>query len=657
MSGHNYIGSEHILLGLLRQEQGLATLVLENLGADTNNVRRQVLRMIGDKYGTGLTQDNKVVVFPRGSILEEYGTNLTKQDEEGKLNPVVGKQAHIELVEILGRRTKNNPCLVGELGVGKSAIAGLAQIIVSGAAPDTIKGKKVITLDVSRLLVGTKHHGEFQERLNRLKEEIKQRAVDDGAIDAANILKPALARGELQCIGATTFNEYRKHIEKDPALERRFQPVTVPAPPVDETIQILKGLQGPYETHHRVHYTDEALIAAAQLSNQYISNRFLPDKATDLIDQAGSRVCLSHAQKSKELEKEHKELKNELEELVKELRQITKSMNEAIRSQDFVVGLFHGLNDLLFFHKASSFVLAERLSDREIELRGRIKEKCKKIENKAEANIGDKGHHVVTEVDIQQIVSSRTGIPVEKVLADESDRLLKMEDTLCKRVISQDGAVHAISHAIRCARLGLKGPNGPIGSFIFCGLLGVGKTELAKALADYYFGSEQAMIQIDMSELNKVLLDDIEKGDTDVHNLLHQILDDGRLTDRKERTVDFKNALLIMTSNVGSSVIEGFARDYDDKDINYNHMQSLVNEEHKKYYKPEFLDRLDEIIVFRLLTKLEFMEIADMMIKEIVERFEVIKIELLVIETFREKVVDEACNQGCGARRKKIDYH
>ncbi|XVF49523.1 hypothetical protein PTKIN_Ptkin04bG0019400 [Pterospermum kingtungense] len=287
---------------------GLATFVLENLGADTNNVCRQVLRMIGDKYGTSLTQDNKVVVVPRGSILEEYGTNLTKQAEEGKLNPVVGKQAHIELVvEILGRRTKNNPCLVGELGVEKSAIAGLAEIIVSGAAPDTIKGKKVITLDVSRLLVGTKHHGEFEERLNRLIEEIKQRAVDGGAIDAANILKPALARGELLlnlflqsalycCIGATTFNEYRKHIEKDPAFERRFQPVTVPAPSVDETIQILKGLQEPYENHHKVRYTDEALIAAAQLSDQYISNYFLPDKAINLIDQAGSHVSLCHAQ-------------------------------------------------------------------------------------------------------------------------------------------------------------------------------------------------------------------------------------------------------------------------------------------------------------------------------------------------------------------------
>ncbi|XVF49520.1 hypothetical protein PTKIN_Ptkin04bG0019100 [Pterospermum kingtungense] len=618
--GHNYIGSEHILLGLLWQEQGLAIFVLENLGVDANNVRRQVLRMIGDKYGTSLTQDNKVSVVPRGSILEEYGTDLTKQAEEGKLNPVVGRHAQIELVvEILGRRSKNNPCLIGEPGVGKSAIAeALAQIIVTGAAPDTIKGKKVITLDISRLLAGTKH---------------RAGAVDGGAIDAANILKPALARGELQCIGATTFNEYRKYIEKDPALERRFQPVTVPAPSVDETIQILEGLQEPYENHHKVRYADEALIAAAQLSDQYISNRFLPDKAIDLIDQAGSRVRLRHAQKSKELEKELRELKNGLGELVKELRQITKSMNEAIRSQDFVVGLFHGLNDL-FFHK---------------------------------------------------IVSSWTGVPVEKISADESDRLLKMEETLCKRVIGQDGAVHAISHAIRCARLGLKDPNRPIGSFIFSGLPGVGKTELAKALADYYFGSEQAMILIDMSELNKghtvskligsppgyvgyeeggqlteavrrrpysvVLLDEIDKADTDVHNLLLQILDDGRLTDSKGRTVDFKNTLLIMTSNIGSSVIEGFARDYDDKDINYNHMQSLVREEHKKYYKPEFLDRLDEIIVFRRLTKLEFMEIADMMIKEIVDRFKAIKIELMVTETFREKVVDEACRQGYGARR------
>ncbi|XP_057970255.1 ATP-dependent Clp protease ATP-binding subunit ClpA homolog CD4B, chloroplastic-like [Malania oleifera] len=677
--GHNYIGSEHLLLGLLREGEGVAARVLENLGVDLSNIRTQVIRMVGESaeavganVGAGGASSNKM------PTLEEYGTNLTKLAEEGKLDPVVGRREQIERVtQILGRRTKNNPCLIGEPGVGKTAIAeGLAQRIATGDVPETIEGKKVITLDMGLLVAGTKYRGEFEERLKKLMEEIKQSdeiilfidevhtligaGAAEGAIDAANILKPALARGELQCIGATTLDEYRKHIEKDPALERRFQPVKVPEPSVDETIQILKGLRERYEIHHKLHYTDEAIIAAAQLSHQYISDRFLPDKAIDLIDEAGSRVRLRHAQ-----------LPEEARELEKELRQITKEKNEAVRSQDF--------------EKAGG------LRDREMDLKAQIStliDKGKEM-SKAEAEAGD-GGPVVTDVDIQHIVSSWTGIPVEKVSTDESDRLLKMEETLHTRVIGQDEAVKAISRAIRRARVGLKNPNRPIASFIFSGPTGVGKSELAKALAAYYFGSEEAMIRLDMSEFMErhtvskligsppgyvgyteggqlteavrrrpytvVLFDEIEKAHPDVFNMMLQILEDGRLTDSKGRTVDFKNTLLIMTSNVGSSVIEkggrriGFDLDYDEKDSSYNRIKSLVTEELKQYFRPEFLNRLDEMIVFRQLTKLEVKEIADIMLKEVFERLKDKEIDLQVTERFRDRVVEEGYNPSYGAR-------
>ncbi|KAK7369609.1 hypothetical protein VNO80_11651 [Phaseolus coccineus] len=677
--GHNYIGSEHLLLGLLREGEGVAARVLENLGADPNNIRAQVIRMVGEgadsvgaTVGPGSSNNNKM------PTLEEYGTNLTKLAEEGKLDPVVGRQPQIERVtQILGRRTKNNPCLIGEPGVGKTAIAeGLAQRIANGDVPETIEGKKVITLDMGLLVAGTKYRGEFEERLKKLMEEIKQSdeiilfidevhtligaGAAEGAIDAANILKPALARGELQCIGATTLDEYRKHIEKDPALERRFQPVKVPEPTVDETIQILKGLRERYEIHHKLQYTDDALVAAAQLSHQYISDRFLPDKAIDLIDEAGSRVRLQHAQ-----------LPEEARELDKEVRQIVKDKEEAARNQDF--------------EKAGG------LRDKEMDLKAQISaliEKGKEM-NKAEIEAGD-GCPMVTEVDIQHIVSSWTGIPVEKVSTDESDRLLKMEETLHTRVIGQDEAVKAISRAIRRARVGLKNPNRPIASFIFSGPTGVGKSELAKALAAYYFGSEEAMIRLDMSEFMErhtvskligsppgyvgyteggqlteavrrcpytvVLFDEIEKAHPDVFNMMLQILEDGRLTDSKGRTVDFKNTLLIMTSNVGSSVIEkggrkmGFDLSYDEKDSSYNRIKSLVTEELKQYFRPEFLNRLDEMIVFRQLTKLEVKEIADIMLKEVFERLKVKEIDLSVTERFRERVVEEGYNPSYGAR-------
>ncbi|VAH47365.1 unnamed protein product [Triticum turgidum subsp. durum] len=645
--GHNYIGSEHLLLGLLREGEGVAARVLESLGADPNNIRTQVIRMVGESteaVGAGVGGGSSGQKMP---TLEEYGTNLTKLAEEGKLDPVVGRQDQIERVtQILGRRTKNNPCLIGEPGVGKTAIAeGLAQRICNGDVPETIEGKKVITLDMGLLVAGTKYRGEFEERLKKLMEEIKQNddiilfidevhtligaGAAEGAIDAANILKPALARGELQCIGATTLDEYRKHIEKDPALERRFQPVKVPEPTVEESIQILRGLRERYELHHKLRYTDDALVAAAQLSYQYISDRFLPDKAIDLIDEAGSRVRLRHAQ-----------LPDEAKELDKKLRQITKDKNEAVRGQDF--------------EKAGE------LRDEEMELKAQITaiiDKSKEMV-KAETESGEVGP-LVTEADIQHIVSSWTGIPVEKVSSDESDRLLKMEETLHTRIIGQDEAVKAISRAIRRARVGLKNPNRPIASFIFSGPTGVGKSELAKALASYYFGyteGGQLTEAVRRRPYTVVLFDEIEKAHPDVFNMMLQILEDGRLTDSKGRTVDFKNTLLIMTSNVGSSVIEkggrkiGFDLDSDEKDTSYNRIKSLVTEELKQYFRPEFLNRLDEMIVFRQLTKLEVKEIADIMLKEVFDRLKAKEIDLQVTEKFRDRVVDEGYNPSYGAR-------
>ncbi|KAH6800415.1 CLPC-like protein 1 [Perilla frutescens var. hirtella] len=675
--GHNYIAPEHLLLALIREGEGVAARVLENLGADLCNIRTQVIRMIGENQepatvGGDGSSANKM------PTLEEYGTNLTKLAEEGKLDPVSGRQEQIERVtQILGRRTKNNPCLIGEPGVGKTAVAeGLAQRIANGDVPETIEGKKVITLDMGLLVAGTKYRGEFEERLKKLMEEIRKSddiilfidevhtligaGAAEGAIDAANILKPALARGELQCIGATTLDEYRKHIEKDPALERRFQPVRVPEPSVDEAIEILKGLRERYEIHHKLRYTDEALAAAAQLSHQYISDRFLPDKAIDLIDEAGSRVRLQHAR-----------LPEEAKELEKEIRQITKEKNEAVRSQDF--------------EKAGE------LRDREMDLKAQMSalvEKNKEM-SKAESEAGD-GGPIVTEVDIQHIVAAWTSIPVDKVSTDESDRLLKMEETLHTRVIGQDEAVKAISRAIRRARVGLKNPNRPIASFIFSGPTGVGKSELAKTLATYYFGSEEAMVRLDMSEFMErhtvskligsppgyvgyteggqlteavrrrpytvVLFDEIEKAHPDVFNMMLQILEDGRLTDSKGRTVDFKNTLLIMTSNIGSNVIEkggrriGFDLDYDEKDSSYNRIKSLVTEELKQYFRPEFLNRLDEMIVFRQLTKPEVKEISDIMLKEVFKRLEGRDIELKVTERFRDRVVEEGYDPSYGAR-------
>ena len=669
--GHNYIGTEHLLLGLIREGEGVAARVLENLGVDLSKVRTQVIRMLGETAEVSAGSGGGRTKTP---TLDEFGSNLTQMAADGKLDPVVGRQKEIErVIQILGRRTKNNPVLIGEPGVGKTAIAeGLAQRIGNGDVPDILEDRRVVTLDIGLLVAGTKYRGEFEERLKKIMDEIRSAGnvilvIDEvhtligagaaeGAIDAANILKPALARGELQCIGATTLDEYRKHIERDAALERRFQPVMVGEPSVDETIEILHGLRDRYEQHHKLKIADEALEAAAKLSDRYISDRFLPDKAIDLIDEAGSRVRLLNSQ-----------LPPAAKELDRELRQVLKDKDNAVRSQDF--------------DKAGE------LRDREMEIKAEIRAIA---QNKVNEDAGGEDMPVVGEEDIAHIVASWTGVPVSKLTESESEKLMHMEDTLHQRLIGQDEAVKAISRAIRRARVGLKNPNRPIASFVFSGPTGVGKTELAKSLASYFFGSEESMIRLDMSEFMErhtvskligsppgyvgyneggqlteavrrkpytvVLFDEIEKAHPDVFNMLLQILEDGRLTDAKGRTVDFKNTLLIMTSNIGSKVIEkgggglGFEFEQDQAESQYNRIRSLVNEELKQYFRPEFLNRLDEIIVFRQLTKDEVKEISEILLKEVFARLTEKNINLQVTDRFKERLVEEGYNPSYGAR-------
>ena len=690
--GHNYIGTEHLLLGLIREGEGVAARVLENLGVDLAKVRTQVIRMLGETAevsggggGGGAKGSTKT------PTLDEFGSNLTQMASEAKLDPVVGRHNEIDrVIQILGRRTKNNPVLIGEPGVGKTAIAeGLAQRIQQGEIPDILEDKRVLTLDIGLLVAGTKYRGEFEERLKKIMEEIKSAGnvilvIDEvhtligagaaeGAIDAANILKPALARGELQCIGATTLDEYRKHIERDAALERRFQPVTVGEPSIDDTIEILRGLRERYEQHHRLKITDDALVAAATLGDRYISDRFLPDKAIDLIDEAGSRVRLLNSK-----------LPPEAKEVDKELRGVQKQKEDAVRDQDFTK--------------------AGELREKEVELRDQIRSLLQANRtdaiadaaaspetNDAPAAEPAESSPMVNEEDIAQIVASWTGVPVQKLTESESVKLLNMEQTLHQRLIGQDEAVKAVSKAIRRARVGLKNPNRPIASFIFSGPTGVGKTELTKALATYFFGSEEAMIRLDMSEFMErhtvskligsppgyvgfneggqlteavrrrpytvVLFDEIEKAHPDVFNLLLQLLEDGRLTDSKGRTVDFKNTLVIMTSNIGSKVIEkgggGLGFEFSGEsaeESQYTRIRSLVNEELKQYFRPEFLNRLDEIIVFRQLSRDEVKEIAEIMLKEVFGRMGEKGITLTVSDAFKERLVEEGYNPAYGAR-------
>nr|YP_009395462.1 Clp protease ATP binding subunit [Polysiphonia infestans]ARW64442.1 Clp protease ATP binding subunit [Polysiphonia infestans] len=672
--GHNYIGTEHLLMGLVREGEGVAARVLENLSVSVASIRTEVIQMLGDNTDANSTNSNSMQTRSKTPTLEEFGSNLTELAIEGVLDPVVGRQKEIErVIQILGRRTKNNPVLIGEPGVGKTAIAeGLAQRIANRDIPSILEDKLVITLDVGLLVAGTKYRGEFEERLKRIMDEIKSASnvilvIDEvhtligagaaeGAIDAANLLKPALARGELQCIGATTLEEYRKHIEKDAALERRFQPVLVGEPSVEETIEILFGLRDRYEKHHQLKMSDEALAAAAKYANQYISDRFLPDKAIDLIDEAGSRVRLLNSQ-----------LPPAARELDRELRAVLKTKDEAIRAQ--------------------KYEKAEQYRAREMEIKAQIAAIAQSKNAEPDLKLEDP---VVTEDHIAEIVAFWTGIPVTKLTKSESEKLMHMEDTLHSRIIGQEEAVVAVSRAIRRARVGLKNPNRPIASFIFSGPTGVGKTELTKALASYFFGAQEAMVRLDMSEYMErhtvskligsppgyvgyseggylteavrkrpytvILFDEIEKAHPDIFNLLLQILEDGRLTDAKGRTIDFKNTLLIMTSNIGSKVIEkgggslGFELGESQVESQYNRIKSLVNEELKQYFRPEFLNRLDEIIVFRQLTKEEVREIADLMLDEVFKRIKQQEIVLSVTERFKSKLVDDGYNPSYGAR-------
>ncbi|KAL6658727.1 hypothetical protein ACP70R_002767 [Stipagrostis hirtigluma subsp. patula] len=622
----------------------------------TDLVFREAFTMVRFRIGRG--------------TLKKCGTDLTKLAKEGKYDPVIGRQKQIDqVVQILSRRFKNNPCLIGEAGVGKTAIVeGLAQLIAKGDVPETLRGKKVISLDVGILVAGTEYRGQLEERLKHLLQEIKRSGniivfIDEvhtlvgagkcreSAINVANIFKPALARGELQCIGATTTDEYKKHIEKDPALERRFGPVKIPEPTVDETIGILEGLRERYEKHHKVQYADEALSAAAELSHKYISGRFLPDKAIDLIDQAGSFVSLQHAQRPS---MEVKDLEAELERIVKE-------KDNAVHNENFK--------------------RAKELRDRELEIKSLIDKSKEMTDDEAKKkNPGVSAVPVVTGEDIRRIVSSWTGVPVQKVSVDETNRLLNMEETLHRRVVGQDEAVTAISRAIRRARAGLSDPGRPIGSFVFAGPTGVGKTELAKALAASYYGSEDAMVRLDMSEFmgwnsvsrligappgyvghreggqlteavrqrphTLILLDEIEKAHPKVFDVLLQVLDDGRLTDGKGRTVEFKNTIIIMTSNLGSRFVVENGHGYD-------RIKGLVGEEMKRRFRPEFLNRLDETIIFRQLTKAQVMEIAAIMLNHVAARVRKHGIELQVTERFKELVVEEGFDPSYGVRPLK----
>ncbi|WP_066640522.1 ATP-dependent Clp protease ATP-binding subunit [Desulfolucanica intricata] len=670
--GHNYVGTEHLLLGLLREGEGVAAQVLSTLGADLNRVRILVLQMLGGNSANFNTGQGGMKAGNAGQTktLNEYGRDLTVLAREDKLDPVVGREKEIErVIQVLSRRTKNNPVLLGDPGVGKTAIAeGLAQRIISGNVPETLTSKRLVTLDLGSLVAGTKYRGEFEDRLKKVTQEITKAGniilfIDElhtligagaaeGAIDAANILKPALARGELQCIGATTLDEYRKYIEKDAALERRFQPINVEEPTVEETIAILKGLRDKYEAHHRVRISDKALDEAARLSDRYITDRFLPDKAIDLIDEASSRVRLRAFTAPPDL----KDMERQLEELRKE-------KEAAINNQEFEE--------------------AAKLRDREQQL-------MKNLEEQRESWKKEKGGDqlIVGEEDIAYVVSSWTGIPVNKLAEEETERLLKMEEILHQRVIGQEEAVQAVSRAVRRARAGLKDPKRPIGSFIFLGPTGVGKTELARALAEVLFGDENALVRIDMSEYMEkfavsrlvgappgyvgydeggqlteavrrkpytvVLLDEIEKAHPDVFNLLLQVLEDGRLTDSKGRTVDFRNTVIIMTSNVGVSYIKkegtmGF-QTRDQQESSYNNMKDKVNEELRRTFRPEFLNRIDETIVFHSLNREHIKEIVNLMLKDVIGRIAENQINIEVSERAKDFLVEKGFDEIFGAR-------
>jgi ATP-dependent Clp protease ATP-binding subunit ClpC len=670
--GHNYIGTEHILLGLVRENEGVAARILLDFDADAEKIRNEIIRMLSGpgrrQAGAGGPAGEK---SKSSKLLDQFGRNLTKQAQEGKLDPVVGRQTEIErLMQILARRQKNNPVLIGEPGVGKTAVVeGLATRISSNQVPEILKGKQIYTLDLAALVAGSKYRGEFEERLKKVMKEIMQRGdiilfIDElhnlvgagaaeGAIDAASILKPALARGELQTIGATTLDEYRKYLERDAALERRFQQVRVEEPTVDDTVQILRGLRDRYEAHHRVTITDDALSAAAELSDRYIQDRHLPDKAIDLIDEAASRLRI----KSMSAPPRYRELEDEIE-------RVRKEKEASIENQEF--------------EKAASLRDKER----------KLTQKKRELEEQWRSSESNEEQPQVGEEEIADIVSMWTGIPVFKLTEAESARLVRMEEELHKRVVGQEEAIVAVAKSIRRARAGIKDPKRPTGSFIFLGPSGVGKTELARTLAEFLFGDEDAMIQVDMSEYMEkhsvsrlvgsppgyigydeggqlteavrrkpysvLLLDEIEKAHPDVFNILLQILEEGKLTDAQGRRVDFRNAIVIMTSNLGAAQISkntGFGFTIgDESGLSYDEMKSRVMGELKKVFRPELLNRIDEVIVFHKLSREEILSIVDLLLRRLREQMATHEVSIELTDDARELLVDKGYDPAMGAR-------
>ena len=680
--GYNYIGTEHLLIGILREADSIAARILLELNINIPRLYNEIIKVINEGEDYAPDSDNgkggKKGSYNQTPTLNQFGEDLTKKAEEGKLDPIIGRKEEIErVIQILSRRTKNNPCLIGEPGVGKTAaVEGLAEKIVSGDVPEILKGKRVVTMDISGMVAGSKYRGDFEERIKKALDEVKKAGdvilfIDEihtivgagaaeGAIDAANILKPLLARGEIQLIGATTLNEYRKYIEKDAALERRFSPVTVNEPSEKDTVKILKGLRDKYEAHHGVKITDEAIDAAVKMSVRYINDRFLPDKAIDLIDEAASRAKLKSYTEPDSLKK-----------LQEEIEEVENDKEEAVRSQKF--------------EKAAS------LRDKQKELKEKYEKEQKKWQNKNNKSVTN-----ITEENIAEVIASWTGIPAKKITEDENERLKNLEKTLHERVIGQDEAVEAVAKAIRRGRVGLKDPKRPIGSFLFLGPTGVGKTELSKALAEALFGDENAMIRIDMSEYMEphsvskligsppgyvgfdeggqltekirrkpysvILFDEIEKAHPDVMNMLLQILEDGRLTDSQGRTVNFKNTVIIMTSNIGARLITdkktlGFTKIEDgDKEKeeaakkDYEETKKEVMEALKKELRPEFINRIDEIIVFHKLTDNEIGKIIDIMLKEVTNRLAAQKIKIELEPEVKELIASKGIDKNFGAR-------
>jgi len=672
--GHNYIGTEHLLLGLIREGEGVASQVLINTGLDLNRVRSEVMEILGSALpGTGGAQGGgQSMAKSKTPALDAFGRNLTTLARDNKLDPVINRKDEIErVIQILSRRTKNNPVLLGEAGVGKTAIVeGLAQQIIANSVPEVLKDKRIIVIDLALMIAGTKYRGQFEERIKAVMDEIKRSkdvvifidelhtlvgaGAAEGAIDASNILKPALSRGEIQCIGATTMDEYRKHIEKDAALERRFQTIMVDPPTVVETIEILKGLRDKYEAHHRVEFIDESLEAAAKLSDRYISGRFLPDKAIDLIDESGARARLQVLTEPSEINK-----------LEKEIDQLKKEKESFIKSQDF--------------EKAAS------LRDQERQLRSQLEEK-----KKAWVSEREKTTPKVNGEDIAQIVSKWTGVPITRLEQKDTARFLKIEEELRKRIIGQDEAIQTIAQAVRRSRAGIKDPRRPIGSFVFLGPTGVGKTLLARVLAEFMFGDENALIQLDMSEYMEkfnvsrlvgappgyvgyeeggqltervrrrpysvILLDEIEKAHPDVFNILLQVLEDGRLTDSYGRKVDFRNTILIMTSNVGAQTLRkqgslGFKA--ESKQAHYEDMKNKLLEEVKITFKPEFINRVDAITVFRPLVKEDLYKIVEIEISYVASRLKDQQIVLELDKNAKELLIEKGFDPVFGARPLK----